>query len=994
MDFQTVVMRLQEYWADQGCLLWQPYNVQVGAGTMNPATVLRVLGPEPWNVAYVEPSVRPADGRYGENPNRWQQFYQYQVILKPDPGNPQELYLDSLRAIGIDTAKHDVRFVEDNWESPALGAWGLGWEVWLDGQEITQYTYFQQAGGVDLEPVSVEITYGLERIVMVLQGVRGFPDMRWQGQVTYGDVHLQGEIEHCTYNFEVASVDNLHQMYDLCEAEAWNALKSGLVMPAHDYVLKCSHLFNVLDARGAVGVTERARYFARMRELARDVTALYVQQREDLGYPLLGKVTVAPVARPELPETTQPQGQGPHDFMLEIGTEELPVADLDSALQQLADRLPSALHKARLSYDELSIMGTPRRIVAYVRGLSARQADEERTVKGPPARIAYDEDDQPTRAAQGFARSQGIELAGLQVRTLEGKEYVVAVIRETGREAAVVLGEMLPDLMASLSFARSMRWNESGVSFSRPLRWFVALLDNVVVPLAYAGLQSGRTSRGNRALGSPEITIARAADYERMMVEADVVLDVAERERRILDGAQALAKEVAGRVPEDADLLREVANLVEYPLPIRGAFEKEYLRLPQEVLLAVMRKHQRYFPVFRDGQMLPYFVTVANGSGVDVDAVRHGNEKVLRARYADVAFFYDADKQRPLEAYTSQLSTLTFQEQLGSVLDKVERLKGLVLELSEMMGLSQSEAEAAARAAALCKSDLATQLVIELTSLQGTMGRHYAALAGESDQVALAIEEHYLPRFMGDRLPSIPSGVVLALADRLDTLVGLFAVGIRPTGAADPWGLRRAALGVVQLLIGKEISLALPEALSLAADRLPVEADEDCLREVMEYIVRRLEGLFLDDGFAYDTVQAVLNERSYDPYLAFRTVQDFGPWVERGDWEDLLDSYARCVRITRDYDQVFAVDRARFTEPVALALHEAYCQASAQVSANNTIDGFLGALEDLRPHITKFFDDVLVMDKDIALRQNRLGLLQAISRLPDGIADLSVMEGF
>ena len=262
-------MRLNTFWADQGCLIWQPYNVQVGAGTINPATALRVLGPEPWNVAYVEPSVRPDDGRYGENPNRWQQYYQYQVILKPDPGNPQELYLDSLRALGIDTAEHDVRFVEDNWESPALGAWGLGWEVWLDGQEITQYTYFQQAGGMDLDPVSVEITYGLERIVMVLQGVRGFPDIAWRGDVTYGDMLLRGEIEHCTYNFEVADVDNLRQMYDLCEAEAQSALARGLVLPAHDYVLKCSHLFNVLDARGAIGVTERARYFVRMRDLAR-----------------------------------------------------------------------------------------------------------------------------------------------------------------------------------------------------------------------------------------------------------------------------------------------------------------------------------------------------------------------------------------------------------------------------------------------------------------------------------------------------------------------------------------------------------------------------------------------------------------------------------------------------------------------------------------------------------------------------------------------------
>jgi len=388
MDLQQATMRLNAFWADHGCLIWQPYNVQVGAGTMNPATVLRVLGPEPWNVAYVEPSIRPDDGRYGENPNRWQQFYQYQVILKPDPGNPLELYLDSLRALGIDTAKHDVRFVEDNWESPVVGAWGLGWEVWLDGQEITQYTYFQQSGGMDLDPVSVEITYGLERIVMVLQGVNGFTEIAWGGQVTYGDMLLRPEIEHCTYSFEVADVDNLRAMYDLCEAEARNALGRELVMPAHDYMLKCSHLFNVLDARGAVGVTERARYFTRMRDLARPIAALMLRQREDLGYPLLGKVDVQALPVGEPPELVQPQAEPPFELLLEVGVEELPVGDLDDALTLLRQNVPAALDAARLPYSAVQVEGTPRRLVVRVSGLPAEQPDHENVVRGPAATIA------------------------------------------------------------------------------------------------------------------------------------------------------------------------------------------------------------------------------------------------------------------------------------------------------------------------------------------------------------------------------------------------------------------------------------------------------------------------------------------------------------------------------------------------------------------------------------------------------------------------------
>ena len=287
LSFQDVIMRLQSYWAEQGCLIWQPYSEKVGAGTANPATVLRVLGPEPWNVAYAEPSYRPDDGRYAENPNRMQMHTQFQVILKPAPADAQELYLRSLEAIGIDRRRHDIRFVEDNWESPALGAWCLGWEVWLDGLEITQYTYFQQAGGYPLDPIPVEYTYGLERIIMYLQGVKEVWQINWDGRRTYGDVLKLAEIEHCKYDFEFADVGRLKQMYDLFEAEAKSCLAHRLVIPAHDYVLRCSHTFNLLDSRGAIGVTERAAFFARMRDLARQVSIAYVEQRQHEEYPWL-----------------------------------------------------------------------------------------------------------------------------------------------------------------------------------------------------------------------------------------------------------------------------------------------------------------------------------------------------------------------------------------------------------------------------------------------------------------------------------------------------------------------------------------------------------------------------------------------------------------------------------------------------------------------------------------------------------------------------------
>src|SRR5690554_5726200 len=287
MNFQDMILALERYWADQGCVLQQPYDMEVGAGTMHPATFLRALGPEPWNCAYVQPSRRPTDGRYGENPNRLQHYYQYQVIMKPPPADIQDIYLNSLRAVGIEPSHHDVRFVEDDWESPTLGAWGLGWEVWLDGMEVTQFTYFQQVGGIDLDPVSVEITYGLERLAMYLQGVDNVFDLQWVDGVTYGDVFHQNEVEFSHYNFERAPVDVLFELFDRFEAEAERVVQAGLVLPAYDYVLKCSHTFNLLDARGAISVTERTKYIARVRRLARKCASAYVAQREKLGFPLL-----------------------------------------------------------------------------------------------------------------------------------------------------------------------------------------------------------------------------------------------------------------------------------------------------------------------------------------------------------------------------------------------------------------------------------------------------------------------------------------------------------------------------------------------------------------------------------------------------------------------------------------------------------------------------------------------------------------------------------
>jgi len=993
LTFQQAISRLENFWGEHGCLIWQPYSEKVGAGTANPATVLRVLGPEPWNVAYVEPSFRAADGRYGENPNRMQLFYQYQVILKPDPGNPQELYLESLEALGLSRREHDIRFVEDNWEAPALGAWGLGWEVWCDGQEITQFTYFQQAGGFSLDPVSVEMTYGLERLMIPIQGVRSVWDISWDGVHTYGEILRPSEVEYCKYNFDHADVERLKRMYDLFEAEAKDLIAAGLVIPAHDYVLRCSHTFNLLDARGAVGVTERAHYFARMRDLARDVSVAYVAQREEMGHPWFKSVRGSRIENSEVAETAEPV-KGPAAFLLEIGTEELPAADLDTALEQLRVAVPQLLDELRLARDPVRVLGTPRRLAVLVGKVAPHQADVEVEVKGPPAKAAF-RDGRPTRAAEGFARKQGVAVSDLQVRKMDGGEYVVALKVEPGRPAGEVLAGRLADLVAGIRFNRSMRWNESGVSFSRPIRWLVALLGERVVPFGYAGLSSGRVTHGLRPLGSPEIDIQRAGDYLRLMADNQVIVHPAERQARIVEQINDLAAEVGGTIPHDPALLAEVTNLVECPTALRGAFEGTYLQLPRDVLVTVMRKHQRYFPIVDgNGRLLPYFVAVRNGDDFYLDQVRHGNEEVLRARFADAAFFYEADTGKPLEDYLPRLDTLTFQEKLGSVGDKVRRLEELIHPVSDMLGLSPQEVATTVRAAHLAKADLVTQMVVELTDLQGIMGEHYALGSGEPPAVARAVREHYLPRFAGDALAQTAPGVAVGLADRLDSLVGLFAVGLKPSGTADPFGLRRAALGVVQTLMGRQIRFDLCAGLRAAAELLSVPVTEEALSDALDFIIGRLRVVLREAGHRYDVVDAVLAERGHDPYLAVQTVTDLGAWVTRDDWMDLLNAYARCVRIVRDQPQIYELAPSAFAEDATRALHAAYERVVAQVGPESSPTELFTTFQPIIPTINCFFDDVLVMAEDRTLRENRLALLQRIAALTAGIAELQVLEGF
>jgi glycyl-tRNA synthetase len=969
---QDAILRLTAYWVEHGAVLAQPYNTEVGAGTLNPATFLRVLGPEPWRTAYVEPSVRPDDSRYGENPNRLQTHTQFQVILKPDPGDPQELYLGSIRALGIDTGRHDVRFVEDNWESPALGAWGLGWEVWLDGLEITQFTYFQAAGGLSLDPVSVEITYGLERILMALQGVDHFKSIAFAPGISYGEIQAQAELEMSTYYLDEADIEANRQLFEIYQAEAAQLLAKRLPVPAYHYVLKCSQTFNVLDARGAIGTTERARAFARMRRLAHDVAELWVERRKELGFPL-------GVHHDNAPPTPQPDGAFPTEaapLLLEIGTEELPPADVEAAIEQLRTQLPTALDAARLDHGAVEVRGTPRRIVVQVADVDARQPDRTVTVRGPRADRAFDAEGQPTPAALGFARKQGLEVADLGRVDDGGNTFLLAERKEPGRAAGEVLAEVLAHTVEGLRFERTMRWGAGpGVAFSRPLRWLVALLGDAVVPFSSGDLTSGRRTRLLRDDDPATATLPDAGAYPGVMAEHGIIYDGATRRAVILEQATQLAHAEGGAIDAVAEsaLVDEVTNLIENPVVLLGHFDRRFLDLPAEVLSVVMKKHQRYLPVRTpDGGLRPAFVAVANGP-IDVDVVRAGNESVLRARYADAAFFFERDLEKPLEEFRAGLATLTFEERAGSMLDRADRTAQIAAWLAAQLQLDAGQRATLDRAAYLAKADLATEMVVELSTLAGQMGRIYALRQGEPAAVADAIFEHTLPRQAGDRLPQSTVGAVLAVADRADALAALFAVGAQPSGSADPYGLRRAASGLIAIVLERRLPVDLAALVAEAARHQAVAITPAAAEELLDFVRRRLEQRLLDEGHRADLVRAVLVVADR-PAASVATLAELETLVSDDTFRTVATAYRRCLRIAKGADPG-PVDPSLFDDPAEVALWDAYQAIADELAAAPTVAAFALRLAALVEPIDAFFVKVMVMAEDPAVRANRLRLL-------------------
>ncbi|WP_324670210.1 glycine--tRNA ligase subunit beta [Geochorda subterranea] len=685
-------------------------------------------------------------------------------------------------------------------------------------------------------------------------------------------------------------------------------------------------------------------------------------------------------------------------LLVEIGVEELPARVVDDAMRQLVDGLATALEQARLGSVRRRGFATPRRLAALLDGVAERQQEREVRVRGPARRVAFDEQGQPTRAALGFARSQGVTPESLVVeRTPEG-EYVFAVKREPARPAEEVLAEVIPQVVRRVAFTRSMRWGPPELRFARPIRWLVVLWGDQVLPVSLDGLQAGRESRGHRLAHPGPVAIPRADAYEVTMESVAVIADPERRRRMVAEEIEAAAARNAGHPLATPALLDEIANLVEYPVALVGRFDPGYLELPREVLMTTMAAHQRYVAVAGDdGRLLPAFVVVANGPHIHEALVREGNERVLEARLADARFFWREDRKQPLGSRVEQLRGVVFHERLGSMHDKVQRLVELVRYLSGRFELAPADAAAAERAAALSKADLVTHMVYEFPELQGIMGREYARASGEPEAVAVALAEQYQPRGAGDELPATPAGAVLSLADRLDTLVGFFGIGLGPTGSEDPFALRRHALALVRIVLARSWHGSLREAIGRAAglygDRLDRPVTE-LAAELEEFIRQRLRGLLADQGLAADVVEAALGAGDDDLAAVAHRARELARVVEAPYFDDALVAFQRAYNITRGRLDDGEVEASLLQEPSERALVEAMAQGLPEADERLTAGDVAGAvrrLAELRPAVDRFFDDVLVMAEDERVRANRLRILSRLVRAFARIANFAAL---
>ena len=680
------------------------------------------------------------------------------------------------------------------------------------------------------------------------------------------------------------------------------------------------------------------------------------------------------------------------DLLFEIGAEEIPAGFMPNILGQLKTLAETKLNDAHLPFESIATYGTPRRLALIVKGLADTSAEISERHKGPSASIAYDADGNATKAAIGFARGKGLDVADLVVE--DG--YIYAETKTAGVPAKDIVTDMLPQLITGLNFPKSMHWGNLDAKFVRPVRWLVALLDEEVIPVEFATVKSGNVTRGHRFLGADEITIKNAASYVDTLKENFVMVDQDARRELISKQLHDIAASKNASIVWDDDLLEEINYLVEWPTALCGGFEESYLALPDAAIITPMKDHQRYFPlVDQDGKLLPMFLTVRNGSDHSIEVVQAGNERVLRARLDDAKFFFNEDRKKPLIDRQDGLTKIVFQEGLGNLADKTERLLKLGRVFGEECGLHEDAAVVLERATELAKTDLTTGMVTEFTELQGVMGKEYALLDGESPEVAEAIFEQYLPRFAGDVLPQTEAGKVLSIIDKVDNIVATFSRGLIPTGSQDPYALRRQTIGILNILLGSEWNISLRPIFKASMELLNVlaEKQDELLDQVEEFFTLRLKNIFLDREVPHHVIDLLLSNNELSVADAEGLVNAL--LANRIDENvELVQAYTRMYNLVKDVEYT-GVNSDLLKEDAEKELFEAASKASEASSAAweaGDYDAVVAVPATLVPAINKFFEDVMVMDKDEAIKANRLQLVRLAYSVMAIIGDISALK--
>ena len=679
-------------------------------------------------------------------------------------------------------------------------------------------------------------------------------------------------------------------------------------------------------------------------------------------------------------------------LLLEIGVEELPSRFGQTTLDQIENNLSKLLKEERVNFDNIDKYATPRRLTFVIKNLADKASDLEEEVKGPAKKIAVDEEGNFTKPALGFMKSKGLDPENVYFKQVGNAEYLFGTIKQSGKETAEILKNIIPTAIKNVTFPKAMRWGGKNLRFARPIRWMVALLNDNVLDVNLEGIKASNVTKGHRFLGEREFEVNSVEDYFEKLEKNYIILDQHKRKSMIKEQAIEVANSLGGEVELDDDLLEEITFLVEYPTAFYGEFEEDYVKLPKEVVTTPMKEHQRYFPVSKDGKLLPYFIAVRNGDSHRIDIVKAGNEKVLKARLADALFFYKEDTKKPLESFVDKLQTVVFQAKLGTVYDKSLRIDKLSQTILNELNMSES-AKNTQRAAKLCKADLVTNMVFEFTELQGIMGRDYAKVGGENEEVCQAIFEHYLPRYAGDILPETNAGIALSIADKLDSIAGFFAIGIKPSGSQDPYALRRQALGILSILLDKKLSVNLNNLINAALDNYSnLEFNkEEVASQIVEFFVERVKNLFKDLGIRYDVIDAVLNNNLNDISDIHTRALELNRWLQKDELVEMLTAFNRVSTLAQKAT-IDIVKEELLKEDAEIKLYNGFKEIKLNVESllvDKKYNEALDAFATLRPLVDNLFDNVMVMDKDESVKENRLGLLKQIYSTMLTICDLS-----